>query len=51
MQIQEFDTMDQAAATFPRLLANVTSPSNAATRAMLNAGQRALRSEYHVRAK
>lgn len=51
MQIQEFATMEQAAATYPRLLASVQGPSNKDTRAMLNAGQLALRSEYYVRAK
>lgn len=50
MKIQEFASMDQAILVYPRLLDKVTSPSSADIRAMLNKGQRALRSDY-IRAK
>jgi len=51
MQMQWFDTMDQANNTYPRLLAKVSSPNTRDTRAMLNKGQAAIGSPYHVRAK
>lgn len=50
MEIQEFASMEQAVLVHPRLLGTVTSPTKAETRAMLNKGQLALRSDY-IRAK
>jgi hypothetical protein len=49
MQVQEFSSMEEAAATFPRLMAKVTVPTPYETEIMLYRGQRKLRSGYHVR--
>ncbi len=49
MEMQTFDTMEQAAATFPRFMDKVTVPTPYQCAVMLSAGQRKLRSGYNVR--
>lgn len=49
MHIQDFDTMEQAEASFPRLMDKVTVPTPYQSDVMLSIGQRKLRSGYNVR--
>ena len=49
MHIQDFDNLEQAQATFPRLMAKVTVPTPYESDVLLSLGQRKLRSGYHVR--